>query len=297
MPIPGWFKFSASGIGSLSVHGPLSRVPLPLLSYSPMSIRGLALADAVVAMQEKEAIELAPPSPGYYSHLFITPKVTSGWRSMIDLSRLNSWVDASHFHMETTQSVLQSLRLGDWMICLDLQDAYLQVPIHPSSRRYLRVCMGESVFQSRFLCFALSTAPQAFTRIMAPVSSIMHRHGFRILRYLDDWLVLGSSFQEIVRARDFLLWLRQQLGILINIPKSSLTPTQSLDHIELFRDDDSDCSFEGFPGPQACSEVVGSPSILSLRQPPASVCLATASGSNVLHVGSRFGCEVVHVIA
>ena len=158
-----------------------------------------------------------PPSPGLYSRLFVTLKVTGGWRPVIDLSRLNSWVDVSHFHMETTQSVLQSLRPGDWMVSLDLQDAYLQVLVHPSSRHYLRFCVGESVIQFRVLCFGLLTAPQAFTRVMAPVSLIMHRHGFRILRYLDDWLVLGSSYREIVGARDFLLWLCHQLGIQINI--------------------------------------------------------------------------------
>ena len=37
------------------------------------------------------------------------------------------------FSYETTQSVLQSLRPGDWMVSLDLQDAYLQVSVHPSS--------------------------------------------------------------------------------------------------------------------------------------------------------------------
>ena len=86
--------------------------------------------------------------------------------------------------------------------------------------------MGDTVYQFSALCFGLSTAPQAFTRVMAPVSSIMHRFGFRILRYLDDWLVLGSSFQEIVRARDFFLWLCQELGIRVNLAKSSLTPSQ-----------------------------------------------------------------------
>ena len=194
-----------------------------------MSILGLAVAAAVVALQEKEAIEPAPPSPGYYSRLFLTPKVTGGWRPVIDLSSLNGWVDASHFHVETAQSVLQSLRLGDWMVSLDLRDAYLQVPVHPSSRWYLRFCTGELVFQFHALCFGLSTAPQAFTGIMAPVSSIIHCYGFRILRYLDNRLVQGSSFREIVRARDFLLWLCQQLGIQVNLPKSSLTPTQSID--------------------------------------------------------------------
>ena len=66
---------------------------------------------------------------------------------------------------------------------------------------------------------------------MAPVSSIMHRHGFRLLRYLDDWLVLGSTFQELVRARDFLLWFCRLLGIIVNHSKSSLVPTQTLDYL------------------------------------------------------------------
>ena len=150
---------------------------------------------------------------------------------MIDLSRLNRSVRVSHFHMETQQLVLQSLHPGDWMASLDLRDAYLQVPVHPESRCYLRFCVGEEVFQFRALCFGLSTAPQAFTRVMAPVSSIMHRHGFRILRYLDDWLVLGSSFRDLVRARDFLLWLCQELGVQVNLEKSSLIPTQTLDYL------------------------------------------------------------------
>ena len=81
---------------------PLSSVPLPLPSYSPSSICGLALADAVSDLMAKEAIEPAPPTPGYYSRLFVTPKVTGGWRQVIDLSRLNRFVDVSHFHMETT---------------------------------------------------------------------------------------------------------------------------------------------------------------------------------------------------
>ena len=73
-------------------------------------------------------------------------------------------------------------------------------PVHPASRRYLRFCVGDVVYQFRALCFGLSSAPQVFTRVMAPISSIMHRQSFRLLRYLDDWLVLGSSFQELVSA-------------------------------------------------------------------------------------------------
>ena len=72
---------------------------------------------------------------------------------------------------------------------------------------------------------------QVFTRVMAPISSIMHRFGYRILRYLDDWLVLGSSHKEVVRARDFLLSLCHELGVMVNLSKSSLIPTQSIDYL------------------------------------------------------------------
>ena len=114
------------------------------------------------------------------------------------------------------------------MVSLDLQDAYLQVPVHPESHRYLRFCIGPQTFQFRALCFGLSSAPQVFTRVMAPISSIMHHFGYRILRYLDDWFVLGSSHQEVVQARDFLLSLCDKLGVMVNLSKSSLAPTQSI---------------------------------------------------------------------
>ena len=117
----------------------------------------------------------------------------------------------------------------DGMVSIDLQDIYLQFPVQPESRRFLRFCVGHQTFQFQVLCFGLSSALQVFTRVMAPISSIMHCYGYRILRYLDDWLVLGSSLHKIVRARDFLLWLCRELGVQVNLSKSSLTPTQTLD--------------------------------------------------------------------
>ena len=212
----GWSKYSR-----LVIKFFLSPVPFPLLSYSLTSIWGLALSAAVTDVQMKDAIEPTFSEPRFYSRLFVTPKVTGGWRPIIDLSRLNRFVRLSPFRMETSLSVLQSLCPGDWMVSIDLQDAYRQVPVHPESRRYLRFSVSRQTYQFRVFCFGVSTAPQVFTRVMTPISSIMHRFGYRILRYLDDWLILGSSFQEITRARDFLLWLCQELGVLVNLSKSS----------------------------------------------------------------------------
>ena len=105
----------------------------------------------------------------------------------------------SPFQMETIQSVLLSVRQGDWMASINLKEAYLQVPVHPASRLFLRFVFRDQVYQFKALCFGLSTAPQVFTRVMAPVSAILHSMGIRMRRYLDDWLVQSSSRESLLR--------------------------------------------------------------------------------------------------
>ena len=78
-----------------------------------------------------------------------------------------------HSELEDSADILQdgdtSIRSslgssGDWMVSLDLKDAYLQVPMHPNSRKFLRFMVGGKVYQFRVRCFGFSTAPQVFTR-------------------------------------------------------------------------------------------------------------------------------------
>ena len=143
----------------------LSEEPIPYPSYSPSSIRGKALEGEVLSLLEKGAIELAPlPSPGYYSRLFVVMKASGSWRPVIDLSLLNLKVQKTSLKMETFQSVLLSVRARDWMVSLDLKDDYLQVPMHPDSRKFLRFAAFGKVYQFKVLCFGLSMAPRVFTR-------------------------------------------------------------------------------------------------------------------------------------
>ena len=146
----------------------LSKDPIPFPAYCPNSIRGKALGGEVQALLAKGAIEIAPlPSPGFYSRLFVVMKASGAWRPVIDLFILNLRIQQTSLKMETLQSVLLSVRPGDWMVSLDLKDAYLQVPMHPESRKFLRFMVGGKVYQFKVLCFGLSTAPQVFTRVMA----------------------------------------------------------------------------------------------------------------------------------
>ena len=157
----------------------------------------------------------------------LVTKASGGWRPIISLSTLNLSVVKTRFQMETAQSVLRSVRWNDWMFSVDLKDAYLQVQIHPLSRKFLRFTARGKACQFKVLCFCLSTALLVFTRVMAFVSGFLHQSGIRMLSYLDDWLILALSHEEACWARDKVLSLCQDLGI-INSEKSSLIPTQTI---------------------------------------------------------------------
>ena len=127
--------------------------------------------------------------------------------------------------------VLLSVREGDFLASLDLKDAYFQFPIHGSSRKLLRFMSEGTVYQFKALCFGLLTAPQVFTRVFAAVSALAHSCEIRLLRYLDDWLVLSSSEKKAKESIRELLSLCRTLGIVINEKKSDLVPLQSAKYL------------------------------------------------------------------
>ena len=165
------------------------------------------------------------------------------WRPVINLSHLNKFVHLTRFKMETVASVLLSVREGDFLASLDLKDAYFQIPIHRSSRKLLRFTSEGTVYQFRALCFRLSTAPQVFTRVFSAVSAWAHSHGIRLLRYLDDWLILASSEQEAKQSVRSLLSLCHTLGIVINEKKSDLVPSRTASYLSMTIDTEAGKDF------------------------------------------------------
>ena len=245
----------------------LSGEPIPFSAYCPSSIRGKALEQEVESLLQKGAIELAPlPSLGYYNRLFVVMKASRSWRPVIDLSLLYLRVLKTPFKMETIQSTLLSVRRGDWMVSIDLKDAYLQVPIHPDSRKYLRFMAFNKVYQFKVLCFGLSMAPQVFTRVMAPVSAILHTLGIHLRRYLDDWLIQASSREQVLLSLRTVLHLCNSLGIVVNWEKSQLVPTQRICYLGVLLDS---VSFRASPAQKRVDKLlsIGDVFLSSVEQP------------------------------
>ena len=120
------------------------------------------ILEEIKSLLDKNAIEIVDPkdsNTGFYSTIFTVPKQTGGFRAILNLRKLNKFIRNQHFKMETLRSVIQSLNIGDWVFSIDLSDAYLHVPIHLESRKYLRFAIEGKVFQYRALPFGISLPP------------------------------------------------------------------------------------------------------------------------------------------
>ena len=112
------------------------------------------------------------------------------------------------------------------MTKLDLKDAYLSVAIHPQSKKFLRFLWQNKAYQFRSLPFGLNIAPSVFTRLMKPVAGFLRKRGIRLVLYLDDMLIIGSTPQETHLFTQMAMNLLESLGFIINKEKSVLTPTR-----------------------------------------------------------------------
>ena len=216
--------FRLPWIGS---KAPLSRTPLFFPPpQDPLAL--LALELEVQGLLAKGAVEVVqnPSSPGFYGRLFVVPKSSGGWRPVLDLSVLNLYLRQCRFKMETASSVRDAIRPADWAVSVDLKDAYFHVLIHKSDRKYLRFAWQGQVYQFIAVPFGLAPAPWLFTKITRELCRVVRGWGIRLRVYLDDWLLLATS--EVLCRQQMRLMLEkcQELGFILNVEKSDLTPCQ-----------------------------------------------------------------------
>ena len=198
---------------------------LPPLTRTPISFSTRNtpkdLQTAVDKLLSKGAIEpvFRPETKGFFSRLFLVPKKTGDLRPVIDLSRLNDHLVIPRFKMETQASVRASIKENEWTVSIDIQDAYLHVPMARSVRKYLRFMVNGRVsvymppvrlgyLSSGVYQVAATSGPaSAAPRYQAPCisgrlahPSIVHRTGQNSCRFSPAGVTtpwMGNQFQQV----------------------------------------------------------------------------------------------------
>ena len=177
---------------------PLTGTPSAFVDKGSIMKR-TTLRSLIQSMQQNNVVEVVrdTTSPGCYSHLFIVPKKSGGWRPVVDLSFLNSFVEIPHFPMESAESIRRSLPRGGWVTSIDLVDAYFHIPIHRGYRKFLRFQTRDRIYQFRTLPFGLSAAPWVFTKIMTEIKMLVHMMVINHCQCLDNWLIYSPSHNTL----------------------------------------------------------------------------------------------------
>ena len=197
----------------------------------------------IQALLAKKAIfPISRPVDGFVSNMFAVKKKKEKeedpqlWRPIINLKSLNSFVVYEHFKMEGLDSVKFIIRENDWMVKVDLKDAYFTVPVANEHQKFLRFIWKGRFYQYVCLPFGLCSAPRVFTKILKPVVAWLRARGIRLVIYLDDFLIMAESVSLLMSHLNCILYILRSLGFLFNEKKSILAPSQEIEFLGLVID-------------------------------------------------------------
>ncbi len=156
------------------------------------------LCAEITVLLAKDAIEPVPPADmrtGFYNPYFIAPKKSGGLRPILDLRVLNRALHKLPFRMLTQQHIFGCVRPRDWFAAISLIDAYFHVSILLRHRPFLWFAFEGRAYLS----------PHAFTKVAEAVLVPLIEQSVRILNYLNDWLILAQSQDQLCERRDLVL--------------------------------------------------------------------------------------------
>ena len=184
---------------------------------------------AIKDLISKGAIKVVSPQEDQFtSTVFLVRKENGDFRPVINLRPLNQFLVKEKFKMEGLHVVRSIIHQGDFMMKLDLKDAYYAIPIYQQHRRYLRFVFQGIVYEFQCLPFGLSSAPRAFTKALKPVLAVIRTLGIRTVMYIDDMLLLQRDRETLqVLFRQVVAFL-EKLGFLVNSEKCSPIPMQKI---------------------------------------------------------------------
>lgn len=103
-----------------------------------------------------ESVPVTERALGFYSILFTVPKLNRDVQPILDLKNLNKFLKVRSFCMDSVRSMVQQ---GDFLVSIDIRDAYLHVATVPAHPRLLSFVVGDQHLQFVALPFRLAMAP------------------------------------------------------------------------------------------------------------------------------------------
>jgi hypothetical protein len=135
--------------------------------YQSNRLQKELISEEVQDMLRKGAIrKTLPCKDQILSNIFLREKKEGTYRPIVNLKQVNGSIAYQKFKMESLKDIKNLLLKGDFMVKIDLKDAYFVVPLSETSGKFVRFLWEGEIYEFLCLMFGLGPAPRIFTKLM-----------------------------------------------------------------------------------------------------------------------------------
>jgi hypothetical protein len=150
-------------------------------------------------------------------------KRLQGGKSVFEASKFQVGPLEGHFPSVGAQDVGHQNRSPKRLFSLE--------PGSRDKKKFIRMEIGPKVFQMEAACFGLSSLPYLWMQVMQVFLKKWRSQGLLVFIYLDDILLLARSKTLAQQQTSIMLEDLTGSGMLVNMKKSHLEPTQKVEHL------------------------------------------------------------------
>lgn len=164
------------------------------------------------------------------SSVVICRKKDNSIRVCSDMRKLNACTIKDAYPLPRIEETLDALNGSTWFCSLDLKNGYYQMEIEEEDKAKTAFTLGPlGLYEYNRLVMGLSGAPASFQRLMNKVMGDINLS--QCLVYLDDIIVFGRSFEEVLHRLENVFAKLSQHGLKLKPKKVQLIQKK----VEIFR--------------------------------------------------------------
>jgi hypothetical protein len=151
-----------------------------------------AVREQIEQMINDEVLELSDSQ--FLNPLTIVQRENKKPRICVDARKINQVTIPDYERSSPMQELLQIFEGTKYMSTIDLSSAYLQIELHPDSRKYTAFLFDTTVYQFKRVPYGFKNSLSAF--VTALKLALGKDSGSYVTFYVDDIIVHSKTFEE-----------------------------------------------------------------------------------------------------
>ncbi len=179
---------------------------------------GAEVDEQIEDMLKNDIIQ--PSVSPWASGIVLVQKKDGTKRFCVDYRRLNDVTIKDAYPLPRVDESLDQLSGSKWFSCLDLSSGFWQVETEPEDRQKTAFATRTGLYEFNVMPFGLCNSPATFERLMETVLAGLH---WQIcLIYLDDIIVTGKTFEDMLRNLEIIFQRFEQANLKLKPRKCHL---------------------------------------------------------------------------